>query len=258
MNWIGTGYAMSLPMLSFVSAICRAFSVLVCPGATGNDGTVAFRPLLVIIIAVLGMFQWGCPSPNTYATPRTVEPGEVAHSTALEVVDFTEEGGGGGGIVNPLVYTMRVGVADRVDLGLRLSAMLSAGADVKWNPIRGPVDVALNPGFQLVPGHSNESPTSGYVHVPLLVGLNFSRSSSLILAPGITRGVGEPWLSSGWEQPSVIADRTFMRLGAGWNQRVTDGFAIQPEVTILKTFASPEITTYTVGLGFNFGALPKF
>ena len=48
------------------------------------------------------------------------------------------------------------------------------------------------------------------------------------------------------------------RLGVGFNIRVSNGFAMQPEVTFLRTFEESASLLYMFGIGFNFGSLPSF
>jgi hypothetical protein len=38
----------------------------------------------IALVVLMASALLGCPSPNSYATPRTVDPGRVAHSIALE------------------------------------------------------------------------------------------------------------------------------------------------------------------------------
>src|SRR5215207_1572927 len=78
----------------------------------------------------------GCPNPNTYGTPRTTPVGKVQHTVAAEGMSYNIEQGGrtdSGTFPNLPSYQLRVGVADTVDIGARITNLTSVGADVKWN-----------------------------------------------------------------------------------------------------------------------------
>src|SRR5688572_21795548 len=83
----------------------------------------------------------GCTSPNTYATARTLAPGDVTHTVAVEGIAYHGSPGTGALPLLP-TYVLRVGVIERVDVGVRVGNMTELGADVKVNFLRGPLDLA--------------------------------------------------------------------------------------------------------------------
>lgn len=220
----------------------------------------------------------GCPNPNTYGTPRTVESGKVSHSIALEWVGWRfevrrvdQEGEPTddeplitqkGSFIVPPTYMLRVGVVDRVDIGVRAAQATSLGADVKYNFHQSKVvDLALDPGVQwMYVGFSVY-----HLHVPLLVGFNLSEHVSFVLTPGLMYGISTH--SSGDESVDreldrlLTADGWYTRLGLGVNFRVSRSFAVHPELTFLRSPRDDDrpvvaAMSYLFGVGFNFGRLP--
>jgi hypothetical protein len=197
----------------------------------------------------------GCPSPNTYGTPRTVAPGEISHTVAVEGIHVADSN-----MTLPTLPTvqLRVGLADRVDLGVRVSNLSSVGADVKWNFVRSrSFDLAVDPGLQagLFPVPSSSARDSllfiAYGHVPLIAGINFSESASLVVSGGAI------FASAGRGSSSNDAG-SGARAGIGLNLRPSKKFAIQPEITALRFFNETPGLVVVFGVGFNFGALPSY
>src|SRR5256885_809242 len=103
--------------------------------------------LLAIVVSCTG-----CPNPNTYGTPRTVPSGKLSHTVALEGYNFslvtTRLNQAPNGTLAPETkresntyghlptYQMRIGLADRFDLGVRIANLSSLGFDVKYNFIK--------------------------------------------------------------------------------------------------------------------------
>ncbi|MEO6576151.1 MAG: outer membrane beta-barrel protein [Polyangiaceae bacterium] len=214
----------------------------------------------------------GCPSPNSYGTPRTVESGKVAHTVALEAIGVSYK--------NPVVaqngtvttesktvflptlptYQLRLGVADNVDLGFRVSNLSSLGADGKFNFLKSKsFDLALDPGFQWM---NILGLNLFYFHLPLLAGINFSKSVSLVLSPGVLYALAAGTYnntSSGNSASTGYAAGGFLgRMGVGLNIRFSKGFAMQPEFTVMHAFNDLASNVFSAGLGFNFGNLPNF
>lgn len=232
------------------------------------------RTQLLVLAGAAGLLL-GCPNPNIYGTPRTIEPGRVAHTVAVEGWGATgsdSAGGTVGGFVPTLpTYQLRVGVADSVDIGGRIANLSSLGADVKINPVRGNFDLAIDPAFQWFTISSTASSSSGnsttaslkvfYLHLPLLLGFNLSDKFSIVLSPGIMWSVVSG--SSTTDKSTDAAATTkgaFARFGLGFDIRVARNFALHPEVTALRNLQADEgkVTIYMLGLGFNFGTLPDF
>ena len=105
----------------------------------------------------------GCPNPNTYTTPRTLDPGQVQWQVAPEVigVDYSARYGStdaSGNLIKTKVSSVwpmfptfgaRIGVAEGLEIGLRAPNLEPVAGDAKIRLLKGPVDVALDPGLQV-------------------------------------------------------------------------------------------------------------
>lgn len=192
----------------------------------------------------------GCPSPNTYTTPRTLPPGEISLLVATEGWGAVTSDGTG---FVPTLPTLgvRVGVMDRVELGGRLPNMLSAAVDAKVNLLRGKIDLAIDPGVQWYRWRESTSSdailgTGTVVHtqLPVLVGFHPSPAATIVVMAG-------PSLSTSSGTSSALL---FGQAGIGADLRITRRFSIFPQLTFLAGF---EGSIFAAGLGFNFGGRPK-
>ncbi len=174
-----------------------------------------------------------------------------------------------GGVPTFPTYTLRVGVADRLEVGARIANMSSLGADFKWNFVKGRTfDAAIDPAFQffhLSTGTSTSTDNADssvnvvYLHAPLLLGINFNEILSLVLTPGIAYGFASATVQTNDARDSASGTTGVMgRFGVGLDVRVFDGFALHPEITFLRTFKSDAALIYMAGLCFNFGKLPSY
>lgn len=222
----------------------------------------SFKKLLLrAALAVAGcFFLTGCPDPNMYATPRTVAPGEVAVSIAPEVIGLHGTAGDGTKIdfdypTAPTV-AVRVGVADRVDVGMRAVNLSSFGGDLKVNFLKSEYfDMSVDPGVQV--GDLPVSPNLflTWFTLPLPMGINFNKYVSLVLTPGMMIGLVSV---SGSNENATVASGAIGTLGAGVDLRFSQHFALHPMITAMKPFNDSTGVLYMAGLGFNFGSLPSF
>jgi hypothetical protein len=215
----------------------------------------------------------GCPNPNIYGTPRTTPAGKISHSVAVEAIGFKSDTTSGTFPTAP-TYTFRIGATDNLDIGVRVGNSSTLGVDGKFNFLKShSFDMAVAPGAQVfyfsASSSSGTSSTSStvagtYLHLPLLFGVNLGQSATIMPTAGIMYGIasGSSSTSDSSGNDSVKASSNtgiIGRFGLGVNLRVTDGFAMQPEFTLMKPFkdgASGYL--YLAGLGFNFGALPSY
>jgi hypothetical protein len=203
----------------------------------------------------------GCAAPNLYTTPRSIPAGEHVGFVAPQLVQRPDEVDAAGNEVSfhyAALFGGRVGLWKRVDVGARTN-LGSAAFDVKWNAIRGErFDLALDLGVQFLP-------TTRYLDLPVLLGINVSDSISILPSTGLTLGQGhEPdlqhgatYIDSSEEEPPA-AGRLFLRAGLALQLRFTPRFAVQPELTYLALSerGTPTHDFLTAGLGFCFGAQP--
>lgn len=206
----------------------------------------------------------GCPSPNLYGTPRTVAPGKVTHTMSVDSWGGYRKNStrtsDRGSYWYPTVpsYTARIGLGERVDMGLRVAQGSSLAGDVKLLMARGSVDLAVAPGLQFIgfPDDRSSSPSILYLHAPLILGVNVSSGLSLIGTAGVLYGeASRRWDDDG--DPVPGPSRFMSRFGAGANVRFSPSFAVQPEITVLRHHEYQE--TYVMGgMGFLWGKLPGF
>jgi hypothetical protein len=242
------------------------------------------RVLPLRITASLGtaILLCGCPNPNTYTVPRTLDPGAVQFTVAPEAYGFSFKHTTPAAGMTPAQTTtvsgalptlptlgLRVGLADGFDLGARLPNLDSFAGDVKIQMLRGPADLAIDPGIQFIylassttDSHGNsvsESAGVAYLHLPLLVGWNVSDSVTLVASPGIVYTIATASVSvSNNAQQAGTATGFMGRIGLGADFRTSKHFALHPEVTFMKGFNDADTLLYVVGLGLNFGAQPNY
>lgn len=210
----------------------------------------------------------GCPNPNNYTTPRTAPPGKISHSIAVESFGYSTTAAGEdvSGIFPTFpTYSLRVGLADRMELGARLANMSSLGADFKWNFVKGEsFDAAIDPGFQwfsvsATSGGEDVSLSVVSLHVPVLLGFNFSEDVTLVASPGLAFSYASSEVDTTDERDAATTtDGVMARLGIGFDFRVARKFAIHPQITFLRTFRDNAALLYMAGIGFNFGNLPVY
>jgi hypothetical protein len=239
-------------------------------------------PLRIAAPVATVLFLCGCPNPNAYTTPRTLNAGDLQWQIAAEgwgaTINETVQNPGGVGvhtesasILTPTVpsFGIRYGVVDGFDLGVRLSNLDSLSVDGKIRLLKSTLDLAVDPGLQAfylpVSGSdaSNQTVSSNagifYFHLPVLVGINLSEKFSIVLSPGVTYVVATTTIASGTDQQQAAASTGLMaRGGLGFDWRLTKKFAIHPEFTVLKSFGDNDALMYLFGIGFNIGAQPDY
>lgn len=231
-------------------------------------------------ICVAAALCTGCPNPNTYGTPRTTPAGRVQHTLAAEGIGLswdqpvttvdsagnptTREVSESATVPNFPSYQIRIGVADEVDVGVKVLNMSSLGADVKWNFIKSDgFDMAVVPGFQVFHFSVNDNGyTQFYGNLPLLFGINVGDSVTFVPSAGVTYSLGSATATDSSDNSAAYSDSgLWLRGGIGFNFRISPKFALHPEITFLKNMPSDnEIDTllYVFGIGFNFGTLPVY
>src|SRR5689334_3443480 len=122
----------------------------------------AMRAVVVVLFLLAG-----CPNPNTFVTARPVPPGGVQVLAAAEgftgpdVDSNTGQSKGLGVLPSPPTPGIRIGVADRVDIGARLPNLSSVAFDGKVLLLKGIVDLAFDPGLQWYSIHDSLKSDNG-------------------------------------------------------------------------------------------------
>ncbi len=219
----------------------------------------------------------GCPSPNTYTVPRTLDKGQVQWQIAAEFIGVsynqpttTVNNNGTTSTQNQTVsasapmlptFGARIGVADGFDLGVRIANLDSVGIDGKIRLLKGRFDLALDPGIQ---GYyvtiDDVSLGVAYFHLPLLAGFNFNKDITLVLKPGIIYSVASASASNGsGVEGAATSTGVFGDFGAGFDFRIGKRFSIHPEITFMPQFGESNNALFWVaGIGFNIGAQPDY
>jgi hypothetical protein len=162
-------------------------------------------------------------------------------------------------------YQLRIGAADRVDVGVRVANLSSLGADVKWNFLKSSsFDMAIMPGAQFFyisttgTGGTSNSVFLFYGHVPLLLGVNLGETATLVFSPGAVFVAGSSATSTDTREAAFSSTGVWGRFGFGVNIRASEKFAVQPEVTGMRAFTDAEAMMILFGVGFSFGTLPSY
>jgi hypothetical protein len=227
----------------------------------------------VASLGALAVLCSGCPDPNIYATPRTTPVGKVSHLLALQAAryrfDNTKQvGGATDDATTPLppTYQLRIGVVERVDIGVRVGHASSVGVDVKWNFVKTDAfDMAVAPGIQAwyYDSCSADGGSHGQVYgnLPLLFGINASDWVSIVPTAGISYGcTSRVTLFGTSASDAARISGPMIRAGLGVDFRISPKVGLHPELTYLKYIGAdskPAISWMVVGLGLNFGALPQ-
>jgi hypothetical protein len=181
----------------------------------------------------------------------------MQHTLAVEGIGVlgSSKSTGSGFLPTLPTYQLRYGVAERFDLGVRLGNLSLLGVDGKWNFVKGRVDLAINPGVQgTYFATGGASAALLYGNLPLLVGINFTPRIAMVLSPGV--GFAAALGSSTSGDTKYTGGAGFLvRGGGGFNFKVSDTFAIQPEVTALWNPDSTGVILST-GIGLSFAAQP--
>jgi hypothetical protein len=237
-----------------------------------RDGRIA-RGIGVVAASGGALFLLtGCPNPNLYTTPRTLEPGKLQWNVAAEGIgvnfDYATVDAAGNpttksaSVILPNLpsFGVRYGVVDGFEIGAHLQNMVTGELDGKIRLLKGTFDVALDPGVQAFNYSVNsDSITVAYLHLPLLLGLNLSKSVSIVASPGFAWAVVAGTVSdNNGIQGASATSGAIGRLGVGFDFRIGQHFALHPEITFMKAFSSTDALFYVFGLGFNFGAMPDY
>lgn len=227
---------------------------------------------LALLLAALTALP-GCPNPSSYSTPRTVAPGHFTHALSVEGFGAT----GTAKSIDPRTgapkeeevgeflpmfpsYELRIGAADRIDIGVHLYNLTSLGIDLKLNPLRGLFDLAINPGAQYFYLNASEDESAHVFSLtaPVMVGFNPTEWLSIVLSPGVTYAIVAGTVESAEGRDALLAEGGLLfRGGVGAQFRISSGFALHPLVTVSKSFDS-SAAFYNAGVGFIFGDIPTY
>lgn len=156
--------------------------------------------LLLALVSVTGCL----PALSTMQRTTTLPPGKTSISLAAGTVV--------GSFVPSADFAARVGVADRVDVGLRVGTLSApVVVDAKFQLVRSELfELAFAPGV----GTSLMSPDLPlHVYAPVLAGLRFADDHRVIV------GAKYVWMSSVWDSAAGHAPGAVVGLDLALNER---------------------------------------
>jgi len=183
-----------------------------------------------------------------------------------EIFAFNYKGGAGsvlGATPTAPSFGLRYGVSDYIEVGGRLSSLFSPTVDGKIQLVRGAVDVAIDPGAQLLHLFVQGSSQTEFVlelYGPVLVGINLSPTVTLVASPGVGYALATSRLASSSSNAEIAAGAGGFtgRIGFGVDIRTGEHFALHPEVTFMRVLDDAQTFMGVVGLGLNMGAMPNY
>lgn len=239
--------------------------------------------LKTVLLGLMAAALLGCPNPNLYQTPRTVPPGEIQHTLAAEGIHLQSEtktvtpgttasgqptstvSSSTNSLTDPMFpsYMLRVGLADTVDIGLRVPNLDSLGFDVKWNFYRSQgFDLAIDPMAQAMYFSIDDTKLFiSYFNIPIIAGINVTDSAVIVLTGGFSAAYASASVTN-----TDSAEANGGGIGAmgalGVQFRVGEKLALHPAVSVTRFFTGPagdgDALSIVFGFGFNFGKLPIY
>lgn len=202
--------------------------------------------LALLALPLLG----GCLSSGTFTTARTLPPLELSHTAGLGLYLYP----GFEDVKYPVPavsYALRVGIADRLDLGVQATIPSGARIDFKYNPLRTRwLDASVAPAFSAVyfptEGEAGDGKVALILDLPVIVAFNATGQFSVVLHGG------PGYLYS----PDAGGGGLVTRFGGGLRFRIGDTLALQPELTMVLDPYRRAVIDYSFGAGITFGARP--
>jgi hypothetical protein len=219
-----------------------------------------------LFLASLGLCAVsGCPSLSTMQTPSTVPKGNVRLGFSAEQVKFTD---GDVAITLPQIeMTVRYGLTDDLDVGGKLY-LVGAEAGIKYQFLRGPLDLAIAPAASYFGVSSNGTTSTGEpatggisvigLHVPLLMGFNVNDRLTIGFGPKFLYLITTASAQSGSATASDSSGTAL--IGGFFNLPIRVGKAawIAPEINVYKAMSGtiPGLL-WQGGVAFLFGGAPQ-
>lgn len=222
--------------------------------------TVLSRLTISLFAAGSAFLLCGCPSFLVQGRARPIEPGRYqffANVHGAGVVETT----GFPAVMPGLEIGLRRGLTERLEVGGRLS-LGGLGFDAKIALKKAPtpdegIDWAIDPGLAygtngigsvgISPGIHNID-----LHLPLLIGFNFSRGRGLVIGPRVVQRITVMASPGAPTSYTVIGGAS-----AGFDWPLTTNFHLFPELSLYMPLATAgrgypfQAATHN-GLGFQF------
>jgi hypothetical protein len=221
---------------------------------------------LLVSIALFALA--GCASFSTMQTPSTVPKGEVRLGFSAEQVRFST---GDVGVTLPQIEVgVRYGLTDDVDVGGKVY-LAGAEAGLKFQFLRGPLDVAIAPAVSYMSMGSTNSTTNSDgvttsssagvsligLHAPLLIGVNLTDKVTIGFGPKFLYLIGSATARAGGEENSGTEGLAFMGGFVNLPIRIGKAVWLAPEINAYKPMGeSVAGLIWQGGVAFLFGGAP--
>jgi len=189
-------------------------------------------PIFLLLSLIAALMSVSCASVSTMQTPGVVPQGEVRWAMSVSGA------GGDGGVASSadpnFEAAVRYGLADSVDVGLKLS-LLGAQVGAKYQFLQGDFDLAigLEAGYQWI-RISRDEPINSHVlafQLPLMMEYHFNPYVGLAFGPKLL-GV---YVAKTDERADIWGRSGFYAgLFVGLPLRLTEGIWFMPEVNIFS------------------------
>jgi len=209
------------------------------------------RPLTVTGFLGTTTLLCGCPNPNAYTVPRTLDPGGVQFTVAPRYTDSASRAPRLPRATAPPRRRPSRAPCRRSRRSACASGSLTGSSSARACPTSTPsrrrqdpdaaweLDLAIDPGVQFIYLTTSSTDSRGnsvsassgitYLHLPLLVGWNLSDSATLVASPGVVYTIATATLNvSNDAQQAGTASGFMGRLGFGVDIRTGKHFALHP------------------------------
>jgi hypothetical protein len=155
-------------------------------------------------------------------------------------------------------FSTRYGLTDNMDVGFKLY-LIGAELGLKYQFLRGPLDVAIAPAASYISFGSSSGSSSGsisatYLHLPVLFGINLNDNVTLSFGPKFLYTFASVTTSDTSSNDRSSAATSGLWLGGyvSLPLKVGHAFWIAPEINVYRPLKE-DVLLYQGGLAFLFG-----
>ena len=231
---------------------------------------VVSRIAFVCGASIAALTLAGCPSLSTMQTPRTVPQGQARLGLGFEAVGIkTASHTDSNGVTTPgqsftfpqFEFVARYGLTDNLDIGGKLY-LIGAELGLKYQFLRGPLDIAIAPAASYISFGSSSSDANGtssgsfsatYLHLPVLFGLNLNDNVAISFGPKFLYTFASVSASSsGSDTASAATSGLWLGGYVSLPLKVSNAFWIAPEINVYRPLKE-DVLLYRGGLALLFG-----
>src|SRR4051812_22691591 len=226
---------------------------------------VVSRIALILGSGIVSLALTGCPSLSTMQTPRTVPQGQVRLGLGFEAVGIkpparTDSSTGTTTPSQSVTFpqfelTLRYGVTDNLDIGGKLY-LIGAEAGLKYQFLRGPLDVAIAPAASYISigsssGDSSSSISATYLHLPVLFGLNINENVAISFGPKFLYTIASVTAGDTSDRASAATSGLWVGGYVSLPLKVGHAFWVAPEINVYRPLKE-DVLLYQGGLALLF------